>query len=86
LARYEKLMHRKADLSLFITEEDRQYAISNFKLDESKTMVVPFAVELRSPPSLQEKQQAKERICSNIILIRMQNYYCLQVCSLIHRM
>jgi glycosyltransferase involved in cell wall biosynthesis len=45
LAMYEKWVHRKADLNLFKTEEDKQFAITHFGLAESKCMIIPFGIE-----------------------------------------
>lgn len=45
LALYEKWVHRKADLNLFKTEEDKQFAITHFGLAESKCMIIPFGIE-----------------------------------------
>jgi hypothetical protein len=63
LADYEKYIHQKADLSLFITKEDQQYAVKNFSLDISKTIVTPFSVELNNAPSFDKKNNAKEALC-----------------------
>lgn len=46
---YEKWVHRKADLSLFKTEQDRDYAIKNFGLGENECMVVPYGIEMPKP-------------------------------------
>jgi polysaccharide biosynthesis protein PslH len=45
LKQYEKWVHRKADLSLFKTEEDRQWAIHHFGLAEEKCMTLIYGVE-----------------------------------------
>lgn len=45
LALYEKWVHRKADLNLFKTEEDKQFAVTHFGLAENKCLVVPFGIE-----------------------------------------
>ena len=44
LRRYEKWVHRKADLSIFKTEEDKAFAISQFALDRDKCIVVPYGI------------------------------------------
>lgn len=46
---YEKWVHRKADLSLFKTEQDREYAIKNFGLAPEKCLVTPYGVETPKP-------------------------------------
>lgn len=63
LASYERNIHRKADLSLFITEEDRDFALREFGLEPKKTMTVPFAVHLSQAPDKKEKQETKRILC-----------------------
>jgi glycosyltransferase involved in cell wall biosynthesis len=62
LWKYERLTHRQADYNFFIHEEDRQYAIKNFELAEEKCIVVTYGIELDSPPSPSETQEAKDYI------------------------
>lgn len=45
LKQYEKWIHRKADLSLFKTEEDKSYAIQHFGLEQDKCYVMPYGIE-----------------------------------------
>ncbi|MFZ6023356.1 MAG: glycosyltransferase family 4 protein [Bacteroidota bacterium] len=57
---YERFVHRKADHSFFITEEDLSYALKNWKLDPAKTSVVTYGVSLDSAildlkPTLRKK-------------------------------
>jgi polysaccharide biosynthesis protein PslH len=42
---YERWAHRKASLSLFKTDEDRQWAILHFGLDDEKCMTLSYGVE-----------------------------------------
>ena len=44
--RYEGFIHRKADHSFFITEEDLSYALTNWKLNAQKCSVVTYGVSL----------------------------------------
>ncbi|MFT3702313.1 MAG: glycosyltransferase [Agriterribacter sp.] len=60
---YEKLIHRCADLSFFITEEDHQYALANFKLPEEKCAVITYGTEHAKTYTFEEKQKAKLLIC-----------------------
>jgi len=46
--RYERFVHRKADHSFFITDEDQAYALSKWKLDPQKTSVSTYGVSLDS--------------------------------------
>ncbi|HEX2608192.1 MAG TPA: glycosyltransferase [Flavisolibacter sp.] len=43
--RYEKWIHQQADHSFFISEEDKQLALSCFKLSNEKCTVVPYGIE-----------------------------------------
>jgi polysaccharide biosynthesis protein PslH len=62
LWRYERFTHRHADYNFFIHEEDRQYAIKKFGLNESKCMVVTYGIEINSIPSEQEADEAKNYV------------------------
>lgn len=42
---YEKYVHRKADHSFFITEEDLNYAITNWQLKPEKCTVITYGVK-----------------------------------------
>jgi len=46
LSYYEKWVHRQADLNLFKTESDQQWAISHFGLHTEKCMVVPYGTTI----------------------------------------
>ncbi|MEO5564894.1 MAG: glycosyltransferase [Chitinophagaceae bacterium] len=46
LYRYEKWVHRHADLNLFKTENEMNYAITHFKLDPGKCMVIPYGIDV----------------------------------------
>lgn len=45
---YERIVHRKADHSFFITEEDQSYALTNWLLDPLKSSVLTYGVSLDS--------------------------------------
>jgi hypothetical protein len=49
LKSYEKWVHRKADLSLFKTNQDMDFAIKNFGLAPDKCMVVPYGIDIPKP-------------------------------------
>ena len=61
---YERKVHRAADKNFFISEEDRQYAIRHFSLQEEKCIVVTYGTEQNEPPSKNEISNAKQEICS----------------------
>ncbi len=44
LRAYESRVHRSADLSIFKTEEDRQFALGQFKIHPDKCVVVPYGI------------------------------------------
>jgi polysaccharide biosynthesis protein PslH len=60
LWRYEKRVHRAADFSFFIQENDRQYAIEHFELSPSRCGTVTYGIDLDAPPAPAEKARAKE--------------------------
>jgi len=60
---YEKIIHRKADHSFFIQDNDRNYAIENFKLDPGKCTTITYGFELSQAPTLSDKRSAREQIC-----------------------
>lgn len=59
---YERFTHRNADINFFITDEDRQYAIENFKLTPSKCHTITYGCEMNSYPSKEEKAGARKKI------------------------
>lgn len=50
LKQYEKWCFRKADALLFITPEDRNFAIDNWKIEKEKCIDVPFGIEIKKYP------------------------------------
>ena len=53
---YEAWTHRKADLSLFKTNADMNWAIKHFKLQDEKCMLMPYGVTYHS---FSEKENAR---------------------------
>ena len=47
---YEKWTYKIADLVIFVSEVDRQKAIYEFDLDESKTLLTPYGIETTEVP------------------------------------
>jgi len=45
LAKYERWVHRKADLNLFKTERDLEWAVEHFGLEHKQCVVVPYGTE-----------------------------------------
>jgi polysaccharide biosynthesis protein PslH len=51
LWQYERFTHRQADYNFFIHDDDREYAISKFKLSASKCITMTYGIEWdRVPP------------------------------------
>ena len=61
---YEKLAHKNTDLSFFITDEDRDYGINQFKLDPAKCFTITYGFEMNGAPEAAEKRIAKNFICN----------------------
>lgn len=60
---YERFAHRQVNHNFFIHDNDRNYAIENFKLDPDLCTVITYGFELSQAPLLSEKQEAKEWLC-----------------------
>ena len=56
---YERTTHRSADFNFFIHDDDRKYAIREFRLDASKCTTITYGIEIDKAPSNDEKQQCK---------------------------
>jgi len=60
---YEKFTHRNADLNFFIHDDDRNYAIENFKLLPEKCVTITYGFEQPGVPTADEKAAARNLIC-----------------------
>jgi len=60
LEKYEKWFLRFADRVFFKTIEDRDFAISRWKIEKEKCVIVPFGVEIKEYPS--DKEQCRIKI------------------------
>lgn len=60
LLAYEKYVHRHADKTFCITEEDRQFMIRHFNLNPQKCIVTTYGIEWDRPPGQQERAAAKK--------------------------
>ncbi|SDE01293.1 glycosyltransferase family 4 protein [Niabella drilacis] len=65
LSCYEKQVHRLADLSFFITPEDRDFALQYYSLLPEKCMVVPYGIEL-VPVAAEARREAKRTLCNEL--------------------
>lgn len=61
---YEKKTHQASDISFFITEEEKQFAIRHFQLEERKCTTITFGTEAEKPVSREDKIIAKKTVCS----------------------
>jgi glycosyltransferase involved in cell wall biosynthesis len=57
---YEKMVHRTADLVIYLSDVDRQQAINEFGLDSGKTLLVPTGIELETMPL--KNEEAKQTL------------------------
>lgn len=62
LWQYEKFTHTKANQNFFIHDNDRQYAIENFKLDPEKCTTITYGFELSGAPAAADKHMAKKQL------------------------
>ena len=60
---YEKFTHKNADHSFFIQDNDRNYAIENFKLNPQQCTTITYGFEFNNVPAAEDKRSAKEQIC-----------------------
>ncbi len=54
LAHYEKWIHRKADLNIFKTVQDQDYALLHFGLDPGKCMIASYGIDAPVVPERSE--------------------------------
>ena len=59
---YEKWVHRIADTSFFISEEDRQYAITRFKADPARCHTITYGIEIPAIPSDSDRREARRKL------------------------
>ena len=65
---YEKRIHRKANHSFFITEEDRNWAISHWQLPPSTCSVITYGTELTEPSKFEEKESYRNQLLAEYSL------------------
>ncbi|MFT4092311.1 MAG: glycosyltransferase family 4 protein [Niabella sp.] len=59
---YEKFAHQNADFNFFITEEDRKYAIQEYKLKADKCAVITYGIETAKAPGAEDKALSKRKV------------------------
>lgn len=60
--RYEIFVHQQANFSFFKCNEDRDWAIEQWKILPEKSMVLPYGTHIYEAPSLQGKKLCREKI------------------------
>jgi hypothetical protein len=60
--RYEIYVHKKADFTLFKCEEDRDWAVTQWKISAAKCMIVTYGTVIEHAPSMAEKAHCREQI------------------------
>ena len=65
---YEKYVHGHADFTFCITENDRQYFITKYKISPDKTAVITFGISLDSPPPIHERTVARHELLTKYSL------------------
>jgi len=59
---YEGWVHRNADHSFFITEEDKSWAIKKWQLAENACSVVTYGTDILQPPSNDERAACRKQL------------------------
>ena len=59
LEKYEGLVHRRADYSLFIQDNDRQIALTHYRVAANRCMTATYGITWQKAPEASEKQSAR---------------------------
>jgi polysaccharide biosynthesis protein PslH len=59
---YERWVHRQADFNFFISEEDKEYALTQFGLDPHKCAVITYGTEQKTIPPHPDKALLKKEL------------------------
>ena len=57
---YERMTHRAADYNFFITDQDKAYAVKNFRLAASACSTVTYGVETDQVPPAEERARCRQ--------------------------
>ena len=52
---YERWVHRSADMSFFICEEDKAWAVQNWKLNDTKSTVITYGTDMSRSPDFNDR-------------------------------
>ena len=61
---YEKIVHRAADYSFFIHDNDRQFAMQHYRVKQEKCITATYGIEQSSLPAETEKRSARDTLRS----------------------
>ncbi|MEO6489817.1 MAG: glycosyltransferase family 4 protein [Ferruginibacter sp.] len=64
LWQYEKITYRKADINFFISEEDREFAINNYKVEPEISHTITYGFERNLATSINEKRVSRKLLQS----------------------
>lgn len=59
LLKYEYFTHRYSDYNFFIHDDDRHFAINNFRLDGTKCTTITYGIEINKPPEPEERNRCR---------------------------
>lgn len=62
LWRYERWVHKNADLTFCISEQDRQYFISRYGVPKANTSVITYGISWNSCPAALERMVARKEL------------------------
>lgn len=62
LSVYERNLHRHADINFFITDEDREYAVRQFRLDPANCHTITYGFAMQQQPIPQDKAAARQTL------------------------
>lgn len=62
LRAYEGWTHRFADMSFFISPEDREWAINNYRILKDKSAVIPYGSTISSPPAPSYRMEKRNKL------------------------
>lgn len=68
LWRYEKWVHRKADFTFCITEQDREYFYDHYKIPYERSAVITYGISWNTVPNNDERTNAKQRLLEKYAL------------------
>lgn len=60
LKMYEKKSFKGADILFFVSDEDRNFAITQWKIDAAKCFTIPFGIDMKNYPS--DKVECKKKV------------------------